>query len=112
VTAPPTWQAILMWILLGAGILVIAASVVGVLVMPNLPDRLHFLTPATSVGAPLVAGAVVVREALSHAGIASILVALTLMVYGPVLGHATIRAARIRRFDDWRPQRNETVHRP
>jgi monovalent cation/proton antiporter MnhG/PhaG subunit len=113
VTPPPgaMWKDVLVWVLLGLGVAVQAMSVAGLLVMPNLYDRVHYLSPATSVGGPLIAGAVVVRESLSHAGLVAVLVALVLMVAGPVIGHATIRAARIRRFQDWRPQPGETVHR-
>src|SRR5438445_728051 len=55
----------LVWTLLGLGVLVEALSVAGLLAMPNLHDRLHFLTPATSVGGPLFAGSVVAKAALS-----------------------------------------------
>ncbi len=102
----------LVWTLLGLGVLVEALSVAGLLAMPNLADRLHFLTPATSLGGPLLAGAVVAKEALSHQGIVAVLTAAFLLAFGPVIGHATARAARIRRHQDWRPRPGETVHRP
>jgi multicomponent Na+:H+ antiporter subunit G len=99
-------------VLLVAAVLVQVLCVLGVWLMPHFYDRLHFLTPATSVAAPLMAGAVVVREALDHQGIFAILVAVVLLVLGPVLSHATARAARIRSLGDWHPRPDETVHRP
>src|SRR5438552_539777 len=86
-------------LLLGVAVATEALSAVGLIVMPNLMDRLHFLGPAASVGPALVAGAVVTKEALNHQGIEAVLIALFLLVFGPVLTHATARAARIRRFE-------------
>jgi len=34
-----------------------------------------------------------------------------LLVFQPVLTHATARAARMRELGDWRPSDKETVHR-
>src|SRR5205823_1374963 len=55
--------------LLALAVIVQLLACVGILVMPNLNDRVHFLGPASTVGPLLVAGAVVIRESLSHAGI-------------------------------------------
>jgi multisubunit Na+/H+ antiporter MnhG subunit len=64
------------------------------------------------VGPALVAGALVAKESLDHQGIVGILVALFLIVFGPVISHATARAARVRDHGDWRARPNEKVHRP
>jgi multicomponent Na+:H+ antiporter subunit G len=97
--------------LLVLAVLVQLGCCVGLLVMPNLPDRLHFLTPASSLAPALVAGAVVAKESLDHQGIVAILVALFLMVFTPVISHATARAARVARSGDWRGTPGEIVHR-
>ena len=107
-----TWKAILVDVLLGAGVTVQLVSVLGLVAMPHVFDRLHFLTPASSVGAPLVAGAVIAQEALSHQGIAAAVVACFVFAYGPVLTHATARAARMRAGGDWRPGPEDTVRWP
>ena len=86
-------------------------SCLGVILMPNLMDRLHFLTAATSLGPAFIAGAIVTREALNHQGIFAVLIAVFLLCFGPVLTHATARAVRIRRHGDWRGQPDEKVHR-
>jgi multicomponent Na+:H+ antiporter subunit G len=99
-------------VLLGAGVLVQLLSCIGVVFMPNLMDRLHFVTPATSLGPIFVAGAIVIEEALDHQGIFAVLVAGFLLLFGPVLTHATARAARIRQRGDWRVQADESVRRP
>jgi multicomponent Na+:H+ antiporter subunit G len=105
------WKEVLVGVLLGSVVLINALSVLGLLFMPNLMDRLHFLTPATSVAGPLMAGAVVTTEALDHQGIIAILMAVILLVFGPVITHATARAARIRELGDWNAKPGERVHR-
>jgi multicomponent Na+:H+ antiporter subunit G len=98
-------------VLLGIGVLVQLLSCLGVIFMPNVMDRLHFVTPATSLGPAFIAGAIVTEEALNHQGIFAVLIAVFLLAFGPVLTHATARAARIRRHGDWRIQPAEKVHR-
>jgi len=99
-------------VLLSLAILVQLGSVLGLLLMPHVHDRLHFLSPATSVAPMLVAGAVVTVEALDHQGIFAILVALFMLVFQPILTHATARAARLKEHGDWRLQPGETARRP
>ena len=106
---PADWAV---WILLPLGVLLILGSVVGVMAMPNLYDRLHYLGPASGMGPLLVAGAVVARESLNHQGIEALLVAGVLLLFGPVLTHAMARAARIRDLGDWTILPGEKVKGP
>ena len=57
----------------------------------------------------MIAAAVVVREGLSQAGIKAILIAAVVFFMNPILSHATIRAARIRRLGRWLPSPEERV---
>jgi len=100
------------WILLSLGVAIQVVSVAGLLAMPNLFDRLHYLAPASGLGTLLIAGAVAAREALDHQGIEALLIAGFLLVFAPVLTHATARAARIREHGDWRVQDEERVKGP
>ena len=103
------------WLIVALMVLAVAiqfVSCVGVLAMPHLFDRLHYLGPASSVAPALVAGAIVARESLDHQGIFAVLAASFLLVFGPVLSHATARAARIRRSGDWRVRPGEKVGSP
>ncbi len=106
------WKQILVDALLGLAVVVQLGSALGLLLMPHLYDRLHFLGPATTVAPVLVAGAVVTREALDHQGIFAVLVAVFMLAFQPVLTHATARAARIRRHGDWRLRPDEAARRP
>ncbi len=78
----------------GVGILLICC--VGIWVMPDTYDQLHFTGPATSVAPVAIAGAVILQESLSQSGVKAVLVAAVMGITGPVLTHATGRAARIR----------------
>jgi multicomponent Na+:H+ antiporter subunit G len=89
-------------------------SCVGVLVMRNAYDRLHYTAPAATIAPVAIAAAVVLEERLSAAGIKAVLVALVLLITNPVLGHATARAARIRELGEWtiREEEREEGSRP
>jgi monovalent cation/proton antiporter MnhG/PhaG subunit len=85
--------------LLAFGVVVELACCVGVLVMGDAYDKLHYLGPATIVGPVCISAAIVVRESLDQAGVKSLLTAGLLIVAGPVLTHATARAMSIRQRD-------------
>jgi monovalent cation/proton antiporter MnhG/PhaG subunit len=95
---------------LGVGIEL--ASCIGVLVMRDVYDKLHYTAPATTLGALAIAGAVLLRTPLVPFGVKALLVALALLVTNPVLTHAIARAARIRRYGAWTTQPDEEVERP
>lgn len=93
-------------LILGVGIL--ALSAIGVLAMRSVYDRLHYVS-AGSVGAALVCVAVTVRESFSLIGNKTLLIAFFLLVSGPVLSHATARAARVRERAEWKVKEDERV---
>lgn len=104
-----TWQAIAASAMLMVGVAIELFCCLGVLLMGNAYDRLHFTAPATVLGPVCIAAAVVLQEALSTAGIKAILVAAVLLAGGPVLSHAVGRAARIREHGQWEPQPGENI---
>lgn len=83
-------------VLLLFGVLIELLSAVGVLVMRQPFNRLHYLAPATTIGPLAIAAAVLVAESEAQAKIKSILVAVVLLATGPILTHATARAAWVR----------------
>ncbi len=91
--------AIAALLVLAAGIVVVCAA--GVATAPTVHDRIHLLGPAAMVAPPLVAAALITQEGLSPLGIKAMLVVLVLWVTGPVLTHATARAAAIRERGHW-----------
>jgi multisubunit Na+/H+ antiporter MnhG subunit len=77
---------------LGCAVIVLAA--IGAAVMPGgVFNRLHFLTPVTSVGLPLVAAGLCVESGQPFAIAELVVIAVVLAVAGPVLESATGRAA-------------------
>ena len=89
-------------VLLALAVLTVAASAVGVAVVPDAYARLHYVTPAAVVAPVLVALAVFVTEGLD-VNTGETVVALVFMIAAaPFLSHATIRAIRVRELGDWR----------
>jgi len=89
-------------ILLGLAVLIVAGASVGVLVMRDAYQKLHFVTPAALVAPALVALAVLVQVGVYQNAGESFLALLFLVIAGPYLSHATIRAIRVREKGDWR----------
>lgn len=88
---------VVVWGLLAVGVAAQLVGVVGILVAPDVYDRLHFTGPASIFGPFALALAIVIEEGpTSQAGLKSILVALLLLALSPVLVHATARAAFVR----------------
>jgi monovalent cation/proton antiporter MnhG/PhaG subunit len=103
-------KALAVDVLLGLGVAAIVLSTLGVLVMRDALDRLHFTAPAATLAPVCFAAAVLVEEPLSSAGIKAVLVALVIVATTPVLSHATARAARIRQEDGWIVHDHELEH--
>jgi multisubunit Na+/H+ antiporter MnhG subunit len=96
-------QTILTDILLGVAVLLVLASSLGVALMRDTYQKLHYVTPAALL-APLVVGvAVLVQSGFTANAVQTWLAVLFMVIGGPYLAHATIRAARIRATGDWRP---------
>ena len=88
-------------VLLAVGVGSCLLSAVGLLATDDPYDQLHFTGPATVIAPVALAAAVLVEEPLSSAGLKAVLVALIMLVTGPVLLHATARASRVRERGRW-----------
>jgi monovalent cation/proton antiporter MnhG/PhaG subunit len=98
-------MSILVDVLLAFGVGVELLCCLGMLVMEDAYDKLHYLGPAGIVGPLAIAGAIVTRESFSQAGVKALLTAALLVVSGPVLSHAAARALYIRQRDHIEPDR-------
>jgi multisubunit Na+/H+ antiporter MnhG subunit len=96
-------------ILLSLAVLIVIASSVGVLVMRDAYQKLHFVTPVALVAPALVALAVLVQHGVYEMTGEAFLALFFMIIAGPFLSHATIRAIRVRETGDWRPDRKPTV---
>jgi multisubunit Na+/H+ antiporter MnhG subunit len=91
-------------ILLGLAVVVVLSASVGVLVMRDAYQKLHFVTPAALVAPFLMALAIFVRMGLVENTGETVLALLFMVIAAPYLSHATIRAIRVREIGDWRLQ--------
>ena len=82
-------------LLLAAGTVTVILCCVALLLTPDPFDRLHFLSVAGLLGPVLIVAAIVIHAGPAVTTVKSIVVLLVLVVTGPVLVHATGRAARI-----------------
>ena len=101
-----SWQAVVAVILLIAGGLLELIAVLGVCVMRDAYDRLHYVGVA-GFGALLIGVAIVVRESFSLIGDKALLVGVMLVLAGPILVQTTLRSLLIRELGDWRKRARE-----
>ncbi len=99
-------------VLLAAAVVLVVVCALGVALMPDVYAKLHFVTPIAVVAPVLVAIAVAVREGFSQNTVQVWMTLGLLVIAGPFLGHATIRAARIRQCGDWRGPRDRGEGEP
>ncbi|MGH9045137.1 MAG: monovalent cation/H(+) antiporter subunit G [Acidimicrobiales bacterium] len=93
-------------ICLGLAAVLVVLCTVGVVVMRDPAQKLHFVAPASMLSPFLVALAVLIKQGWFE-NTAMAWLALGFMIVGsPYLSHATIRAIRVHQSGDWRPQRS------
>ena len=88
-------------VLLGIGVASALLSSIALLVMKDLYERLHYLSPPATVTIVYFTAAVLVDKHFSQAGIKAILIMVVLLFMNSILSHATARAARVRQFKRW-----------
>jgi multicomponent Na+:H+ antiporter subunit G len=84
-------------VLIGLAVVGELLCCLGLVVMRNVYDRLHYAMASTTVPPFLIAAAVLVQEDWTQPGINALVVAVVLFFVNPILAHATARAARSRR---------------
>ena len=94
-------------VLLGLAVVIVAGAALGVLLMRDAYAKLHFVTPAALVAPALVMLAVLVRMGLDQNTGETCLALFFMVIAGPYLSHATMRAIRVREKGDWRPGKKE-----
>lgn len=93
-------------VLLVMGVSLELIAVIGVSVMRDLLDRLHYVGLA-GFGALLVSIAVICAESFSLIGDKALVAGALVVLSGPVLVHTTARSLRARALGDWREQIEE-----
>jgi multisubunit Na+/H+ antiporter MnhG subunit len=88
-------------ILLIAGAALEVFATLGMVVMRDAFDRLHYVGLA-GYGALLIAVAILVRESFSLIGDKALATGAVLVTVGPLVVHTTARSFRTRERGDWR----------
>jgi multicomponent Na+:H+ antiporter subunit G len=101
-------RAVISDVFLWIGVAFNMIACLGVLVMRDTLERLHYTGPSV-LGAISIAVAVVVKDSFSLTGDKAILIAVFLIIASPIVTHAAARASRIARTGDWRPSEAENV---
>lgn len=101
-----SWRAVVAVFLLIAGGLIELIAVLGVCVMRDAYDRLHYVGLA-GFGALFISVAILVRESFSLIGDKALLVGVVMVLAGPILVQTTVRSLLIRELGDWRTRARE-----
>lgn len=84
-------------VLLVAGVAFELLCCVGVALMRTVYDRLHYTAAGATVGPLCIVAALLVREGFQQVGLDAIATVVILFLAGPLVVHATARAARASR---------------
>ncbi len=87
-------------VLLVVGLGVVCLSCVAMASLGDPIDRLHVVTPASTIGVAATCAAVVVRDGLNASGTAAILLAVVVAGSSPLVSHACARSITVRRRED------------
>jgi multisubunit Na+/H+ antiporter MnhG subunit len=93
-------RSVVVGVLLYLGVVLELFSVLGVCVMRDVFDRLHYVS-LISYGAFLIGLSILVRESFSLIGDKAFLTGVVLVAVSPVLVHTTARSFRVRLFGNW-----------
>ena len=106
-----TWRsaASVVLVCLGVGLGVIAT--LGVVVMRDWQDRVHYAGLST-FAVVLVGVAVLVRESFSTIGDKALATGLIMLVGSPIANHVILRSGRIRTLGEWRRNVDDRIEAP
>jgi len=82
---------------------------IAIVVMPNLYERLHYLSTVTTISAFSILVAVVIEEGWGQATVKTILTCVVLLLINAIVTHATARAARVRTLGHWSSDPHEQI---
>ncbi|HSB76568.1 MAG TPA: monovalent cation/H(+) antiporter subunit G, partial [Terriglobales bacterium] len=73
----------------------------GIVVMKNLYERLHYMATVSTVATVALLAAVVIEQGWGQAAVKMSLIVVVLFLMNAALTHATARAARVRELGHW-----------
>jgi multicomponent Na+:H+ antiporter subunit G len=96
-------------VLLATAVLVTLLSVVGMAVMRDPYQRLHYIAPPASLSAALITLAIFLQRGFKPESFKALFATFVLIGMNSVVTHAAARAFRIAEVDNWHPDKNEEV---
>ncbi len=96
-------------VLLGVGVITTAICVLGMLLMPEFLEKLHYMATVSSIAATAILAAVCLKEGWGQPVVKTALVCGVGLLMNAVLTHATARAARVRNLGRWTAQPEENI---
>jgi multisubunit Na+/H+ antiporter MnhG subunit len=100
---------ILTSVLLGLAVAVAVFFSLGMAIMSDAFERLHFGAVVAGISGPLIAVAVWIEDNDAQSRIKIILIVLLLLFTNAILSHATARAFRIRQEGHWELEPSEKI---
>jgi multisubunit Na+/H+ antiporter MnhG subunit len=104
-----TSRQVAMEVLLWVASITTALCCLGVAVMKDLFEKLHYMGTVATIAAFTLLGAVLLQEGWGQAGTKMILICGVTFLMNAVLTHATARAARVRKLGHWTPDPEEHI---
>lgn len=102
-------QQVVVDVILGLAVLLVGASSLGVLLMPDVFRKLHYVAPVGVFAPAMVALAVSVKVGWASSTTDTWLTVLFMATTSPVLTHATARAARARSTGSWTGEKRKDL---
>jgi monovalent cation/proton antiporter MnhG/PhaG subunit len=96
-------------VMLAVSVITTMLCCLGILIMPDFYERLHYMASVTTVSAFCILVAVAIETGWGQATIKTVLVCIVLLLINAVLTHATARACRVRELGHWTPDANENI---
>ena len=96
-----TWRSAVSVVLVCAGVGLGLVATLGLVVMRDWQDRLHY-AGLSSLGVVCIGVAVLVRESFSVIGDKAVATAVLMLIASPIVNHVVLRSGRIRTLGDWR----------
>jgi multicomponent Na+:H+ antiporter subunit G len=95
--------------LLSIAVLITLASVLGMLRLRDVYQRMHYIAPPASLSAMLITLAIFLQRGFKPESFKALFTTVVLIGMNSVVTHATARAFRIADTKGWRPKKGEEV---
>ncbi len=96
-------------VLLGVAVVSAWICCLGMVIMSDFFERLHYMASVSTVSMFAVLAAVIIQDGWGQATIKTFLIAVVIFLLNAVLTHATARAARVRRLGHWAANPEEHI---